>query len=326
MFGLGEFRRFINRITESGLRTAVSRASLYARIGLLHSYIEKKQTVLGRQAADFVAEDWDTLVLLDACRYDYFERENSLDGRLESRTSPGRTSMEFMLETFAGRKLHDTVYVTSNPHIERLDDDIFHAVLKEPLLDGWDDERGTVPPEAVTDAAIAAAETYPNKRLIVHYMQPHVPYLGSTAKQVYPTDNRTGWEPISDTPNDRWRVSTEFKNGNISAETVREMYRETLRIVLKDVERLLSTIDGKSVISADHGEFLGDRPHLLWPKAMFGHGNGRQYPRCATLCQVPWFVVEGETRRQIRSEQPHSQSASLDGDTVTDRLRDLGYV
>lgn len=60
-------------------------------------------------------EDWDNLVLLDACRYDQFERLNTISGVLENRISQGSSTFEFLTENIAGKKSHDTVYVTSNP-------------------------------------------------------------------------------------------------------------------------------------------------------------------------------------------------------------------
>jgi hypothetical protein len=37
-------------------------------------------------------EDWDTLLILDACRYDLFAEEVPFGGRLESRISLGSSS------------------------------------------------------------------------------------------------------------------------------------------------------------------------------------------------------------------------------------------
>lgn len=48
------------------------------------------------EGTNVMSEDWDTLILLDACRYDMFADDASLDGRLESRISRGFTSEEFL--------------------------------------------------------------------------------------------------------------------------------------------------------------------------------------------------------------------------------------
>ena len=41
---------------------------------------------------DVMTEDWDTLVILDACRLDYFRSQHSFDGELRSVVSRGGNS------------------------------------------------------------------------------------------------------------------------------------------------------------------------------------------------------------------------------------------
>ncbi|RLF18136.1 MAG: hypothetical protein DRZ82_08825, partial [Thermoprotei archaeon] len=41
---------------------------------------------------------------------------------------------------------------------------------------GWSDEWGSVPPWEVNEAALETLKEFPDKRLIIHYMQPHAPY------------------------------------------------------------------------------------------------------------------------------------------------------
>ena len=43
-------------------------------------------------------EDWDFLIVLDACRYDYFSEmyEGFFTGRLEKRISPGCSTVEWL--------------------------------------------------------------------------------------------------------------------------------------------------------------------------------------------------------------------------------------
>ncbi|MFC7028075.1 hypothetical protein ACFQH8_12520 [Halomicroarcula sp. GCM10025710] len=77
-------------------------------------------TRLGRQTGnprgiDIFEEDWDNLLILDACRYDMFEEQHSLPGRLESRISKSSHTSEFLQSNFADRDLRDTVYVTASP-------------------------------------------------------------------------------------------------------------------------------------------------------------------------------------------------------------------
>lgn len=273
---------------------------------LLHPVVDWRYIIRHGKGTEVMPEEWDNLLLLDACRYDFFEKRNTVEGRLEGRFSRGTMSWDFMEENFVGETLHDTVYVTANPYVDDLPEGIFHAIDDSPLTDGWSDEKGTSLPETVTEAALRAGEEYPHKRLIVHYMQPHRPYLGETARQIYQRLPR-----MEDTFSEVGKEVTE--------DELRSAYGETLEIALNEVERLLETVGGRSVVSSDHGELLGERPHpLLEP--MFGHG----FPRCEELCKVPWLVVEGDGRRDVRADPPITGS-ELDEETVKDRLEALGY-
>lgn len=86
------------------------------------------------EGVSIMEEDWDNLFLLDGCRYDLFEDTIDLEGELEARTSPGSSSSsDFLESTFTGGQHLDMVYVTANPHFNRIPDGTFHANIN--LLD-----------------------------------------------------------------------------------------------------------------------------------------------------------------------------------------------
>lgn len=128
--------------------------------------------------------DWDVLIVLDACRYDYFSKVYSeyFEGDLEEMYSKGTTTYEWLVNSFPGI-YKDTVYVSSNPHICGKQcvwgfcaGEKFHHVVD--VWDRyWNEELGTVLPMDVTIEALKAFYRYPGKRLIIHYLQPHAPYL-----------------------------------------------------------------------------------------------------------------------------------------------------
>jgi hypothetical protein len=130
-------------------------------------------------------EDWDHLVVLDGCRYDSFSRLHPayIEGELERVLSAGSNTVEWRNNSFPGR-YGDVVYVSANPHINSMVEvkgfdarDRFHEVVD--VWDwGWDPGLGTVHPGRVNEAAHATIGRHPGKRLIVHYLQPHCPYLG----------------------------------------------------------------------------------------------------------------------------------------------------
>ena len=61
-----------------------------------------------------INEDWDTLILLDACRFDMFEETVEMEGNLDYTISLGSTSEEFLTRNFSKGTFHDTVYVNAN--------------------------------------------------------------------------------------------------------------------------------------------------------------------------------------------------------------------
>jgi hypothetical protein len=274
-------------------------------------------------AIDVMNEDWDNLILLDACRYDYFDDHNTIPGDLSEIISHGGQSWEFMQGNFVGKQFHDTVYVTANPHTGKLDDDTFHAV--EPLyIDIWSEEHETVLPSDVVEAALDAYREYPNKRLIIHFMQPHRPYLGDAAEDLASRHKIGGFNRhlahSSETP-DAPSFSTLIEDGQISVDKARTAYRETLDIVLHQVRILAEQLSVNTVVSADHGEMLGERI-IPFTTPKFGHSH--EYIRNKTLYQVPWLEIPADERRETHGENP-VKFAPGDSETVKNRLRSLGY-
>lgn len=271
-----------------------------------------------RVGVDIAEEDWDTLLILDACRYDMFDANNHLNGTLSRRISRGSSSTEFLRENFAGEQYHNIVYVSANPYVSRLVDGTFHDVI--PVYEQWDDELQTVPPAVMSDAVRTAHNAYPHKRIIGHFMQPHYPFIGETGRKIA----HRGYAPDGDyRAMDSFSIWTQLQLGtaSTSSEDVFTAYRENLQIVLASVETLLAEIDGKIVITADHGNLMGER---MWPLPVRGYGH---YSGWATpeLIDVPWFESPFETRRDVICEPPVTQTATVEDNVITERLRSFGY-
>lgn len=272
---------------------------------------------------DVFEEDWDTLVVLDACRYDMFESTNRLDGSLSSRISKGSSTVEWLQANFDGRDLRDTVYMTANPQLERNRDRWnirLHETINVWLDQGWDDETGTVRAEMMTEAAIEAHEQFPDKRIVVHYMQPHYPFVTSNTEFDNQHLSSIKSEDASAEGENVW--GQKFTGQlSITNEELWSMYVANLEYVLEHVETLLENIDGKTVITSDHGNYVGERASPI-PIREYGHPRGLYDD---VLVRVPWLeYVDGE-RREISSGTSSENSTTYDSDIVTDRLRDLGY-
>ena len=302
------------------LKRAVRNPHLFVREGhrllslpIHHLYGRYLDRVLPK-SEHVMERDWDTLVILDACRHDYFTSHNELPGKLTSTISSGKKSWEFMQENFVGGEYHDTVYVTANPFANRLEDGTFYHV--DYLADEWNEEIGTIFPEDVRKAAIAANRRHPNKRLIVHFMQPHRPYLGGKAEELRHRVDLKGYR----NEGSGVQIWGAAKQKEVTVNEVRQAYEESLDIVLAEVETLVDELDGKTVVTADHGEMLGERVFPFTTR-VWGHSEGFS---TRLLRTVPWLTIEGDKRREITADVP-DESTDLDSDTVSDRLEALGY-
>ncbi|MHA1834227.1 MAG: hypothetical protein ACTSV7_09555 [Candidatus Baldrarchaeia archaeon] len=228
-----------------------------------------------KQGTKVVKEDWDYLIVLDACRYDYFKALNDIiPGKLEKRFSVGPSTGTWVFRNFSD-KHYDIIYVSANPLISPT------ALKRRPSKNpfkrwrslgfnpffhidnvwryGWDEKLGTVPPEKVTKAALRNALKYPGKRMIIHYIQPHNPLIFG------PKD----WVK---------KVCT----GKITIDEVKVGYAKNLQYVLLNVEKLRRKLKGKIVVTADHGQGLGD----YW---IYKH----PYMFIKPLIEIPWLVTFG---------------------------------
>lgn len=149
----------------------------------------------------------------------------------------------------------------------------------------FNDDAGTVLPKAMVDTAIKANKEHPHKRLIIHFMQPHGPFIGSDIPK--------------NEINDRYW----------------EAYDQNLEYVLKSVRRLLDNLSGKSVITGDHGQ-ISSSP-LRDVLGISGHKPGLRHPG---LVEVPWAVVNGK-RRSITTGETDEAA----GEAINEQLRNLGY-
>lgn len=168
---------------------------------------------------------------------------------------------------------------------------------------GYPDRR----PETVAEAARETLAENPNKRLLVHFIQPHYPFIGPTGREHFDLDHLNfNWESHAD----------------VSAEVMRRAYRENLEIALPVVDDLLADLDGKTVVTADHGEAFGERDWPL-PAKLFAHRLGHY---ADVLVDVPWLSYQNGDRRTIRADEPAGPDHGVDDDVVEQRLADLGYT
>jgi hypothetical protein len=270
-------------------------------------------------------ERWDNLIILDACRFDTFKNQyesGGLKGRLETRISRGSETKEFLSQNFAGSmNTKDLVYVTANPWVTKNFNDKFHAVVPV-WKDGWDMENNTVLPGEMYRRAIQANETYPDKRLIIHFVQPHRPFLDYARVDWWkdgapPFRFRLVWGSVAENGKSLLEV--------MDRQTMYRFYERNLKLVLPFVRKLLDSLKGVTVVSADHGEAFGELIHPLIPIRVYGHPGHTRIP---TLVEVPWLVVESASPKPVGDGAGESGSRHLseaDEELIGKRLSALGY-
>lgn len=264
-----------------------------------------QKRMMGGNRGDYILErDWDNLIILDACRYDTFSEYNTIDGELTEFVSRGTGTGEFMEENFSGITANDVIYVSANPNPAAVDANF--ADVFEVWDYGWDENLQTVLPETMVKETIKAEKEYPDKRIISHFLQPHYPWIGSQGREFMA---EWGYRPGGQNGN----IYEMMRKGEVSIQRFKECYKENLKETLPHIERLVDSLNGKTVISSDHGEAFG-----TW--GVYGHAP---HAYISELEKVPWHVVPWEERKMVTGSKDTTQ---MDESSVTkEQLKALGY-
>lgn len=311
---------------------------------------------------NIIEEDWDNLLILDACRYDFFEKvykDYLPDGKLEKRRSKGSNTPEWLKNNFTAR--YDITYISSNAFVNT------HGIPLNKLnrrcrypwkatehfskiIDvwhfGWDEILNTVRPEEVNLAYLSNKDKDDNRK-IIHYLQPHIPYLslgprvrvharerilrkeilrshgkaesGSRIEGVFHRLTiliapivlrvigiRNVWrlkEKLRMEPGNYFEAT--WRKGGVGR--IQYYYEDNLRKVLESVSRLMNELEGKTVITADHGESFGEAGFF------FGHRSETYIPE---LVEVPWLVIQ-------KPKKPRSAERKVEREWVRAKAKKL---
>ncbi len=252
--------------------------------------------------------DWDVLIVLDACRYDLmseFISESDYDFNIKRRRSVGSNSAEWMEKNFNTNRfatqMSQTAYVTGNLYTQKKINGSMFAHIDEVWRDKWDDDRGTVLPMDITLRAAWAERNCDYDYLIVHYMQPHQPFINKPIGE--------GMRDIGESQRDAWDY---LKEGHVSTNELWKRYKRNLENVFESALNLVADIKGRVVITADHGNLIGEY-------GLYGHPGHTRLP---PLVDVPWIEMTGDGKRSLDTVQPQENYRV---DNMSDRLAALGY-
>jgi len=270
-------------------------------------------------------EDWDNLIILDACRYDMFRETNDLPGVLEYKISRGSCTKEFLLENFGKTKYYDTVYITGNPLVDYWVSGCFYKVIPV-WKDGWDEEYGTVLPRTMVEYSLKIQAEYPDKRLIIHFVQPHFPFIGEKARNEIGNHRGIGTrsmamgvnEEIYDEKPGVWEL---LKKRKIKAEILWDAYKDNLQTTLPYVKELVDRLRGKTVVSSDHANLFAERIPPLFCRF---HGHPC-YIHTKNLTKVPWLVIESNDRKIMNQRSASEKSWLFDAEAtrIKKKIRSL---
>ena len=286
--------------------------------------------------------DWDVLVVLDTCRVDALKEvadEYDFIEDVDAIWSVGSTSKEWVEQTFTEKYAHEianTAYITGNPFsntllgerdriqygstretwIEKVE--WANGLVKDEVVDGeslahleplWGVTGPDAPfqksqhPKALTEYTIEASRTGDFDRIISHYMQPHSPYFASS----------TEYDELME--HEKRPFKTLKEGGDEASGKVWNAYMDNLRYGLDWVETLLENVDGTVVLTADHGELLGDH-------RMYYHMPGNLHPK---LKKVPWVEIEAEDGHTYNPDVSLSGHENAEK-ASEEQLNALGYL
>jgi hypothetical protein len=270
------------------------------------------------QTKSILKLDWDILIILDACRFDKFKdiSKNILQkaNKIEKMISPATQTVEWLNKTFNGNYYPDIIYVSSNPFVNskgiKAEQGGYEFNAKpcfKKIIDVWDTswnpDVSTVHPLDVNKAAIVSLDLRKKYKHIIHYMQPHSPYIyyGGLKSHLHPIQNiQKNFIPANE-----FSIFSKIAKKVLSQETIwnickflgrqptwdlgklyvkygregiQKGYTEDLKLVLKHVKKIIELYPKKKiVITADHGERLGENGN-------YGHGGKRE----KEVIEVPW--------------------------------------
>jgi hypothetical protein len=218
--------------------------------------------------------DWNILIILDAMRYDYFEKYNTTLGDLQKVYSGASCTIEWLKKNFPEK--YPYVYVSGNPNCTQRTKvsgfrggDHFTEVV-DAWKHGWNNVWLSVLPDGMTRQSIPHLR---EDKVILHYMQPHGPYLNLKGEQY-------GW--VFDNFHVTFKGMGWYRN--IAIEDYVKGYEYNVDVILKEMNSLLRYIPPKQkvVITSDHGQLLGEHRAR-------GHPCSTPYDE---LVDVPWLEVE----------------------------------
>jgi len=272
--------------------------------------------------------DWDIAIVLDSARVDLFEQslaESSIAATADAVWSRGSITTEWLSQTFrppATDDIAETTLLSANPHTSTVfrkgkwltnPDDVAVPYPSNPAV-GIDDFRDVhelwrthatvadaVPADVMADATIQAYQDQ-GSRVVSFWLQPHEPFIAPDA-------------PVEGGRATETNVWSSLNDGTLDAGDVWRAYQANHEYALSHVETVLKSVDGRVLITADHGNLFGEL-------GRYGHPFGMLHP---AVRKVPWIVLDATDEFSYDPEFDFGEREGIDGADIDAQLRALGY-
>lgn len=174
-------------------------------------------------------------------------------------------------------------------------------------------------PHICTDRTIHIGRQKDLERMVVHYTLPHMNHIAGaldwTAGEMSTGELMTGELPVTRDLKPEEKSFEPVRRGDVSSETVRQNYIDNIRLGLEYVSVLLHNINAKkTIISADHGEGLGEN-------GIWSHPFGCPV---STVKNVPWMTTIASDEQTYQSQFGSLDRAPTQRELV-EHLKAMGY-
>ncbi|RLF82423.1 hypothetical protein DRN38_00185 [Thermococci archaeon] len=226
-------------------------------------------------------EPWDWLIILDACRFDFFEkyafpkiRSAYPIARLEKRISLASETTG-VLERFP--KLNNVIVLTGHPFVLQRKDKFPEIIDAK-----FDYELSTCPPWYMyASFMVHKNRLLLRRRRILWFLQPHHPFIGKTRLNVRIYEGGKS-SPLHGTE----KIVREYRMYKEKGLLI-PAYRDNLLLVTNYVLRMLKHIEGKIIITSDHGDGLGLPLRPEDPPILSHPADRKEWE----LRLIPWCII-----------------------------------
>lgn len=284
------FRGSLNALYSDFYLRGLNRCRGSYRVKQLFSEVTKlgMDNINEKDAEGVFRREWDNLIILDGCRYDIYQSIVSDD--VDSRITLGSTSPEYVSKNFDEGYFEDTIYINANAFFyppqfkektgrDEAPSEIFFEFFNTIETD-WNDEENTTLPEPLIRDTLTAQKLFSDKKMITHFMQPHHPFIQAEFEDI---GHGIGI-------NEGLSIWDRVQIGEVDPEKVWGAYRDNLAYVIEKLnQNLLPKLEGKTLITSDHGNMFGKR-------GFYGHQEGMHNEE---LRKVPLHHVDDKIELNI---------------------------